>query len=390
MPRDRRRERRVDERTASALAYESGCASDGAGSLRPAEGGSLIALCPSGGVSGGPELLHQLVAQTREAGVSAGVSYYPSWGERQVPAPYRRYVAESVTADDDERNVIVAPEVATGLLRNFPRARKVVWWLSFDNYFTSFHCKPDTPVVIQWIRRLLQTLGGLGRPMGWRELRTQCVHLSQSNYASERLAARGIPSAELSDYLSAEYLSVEPPPTRSQYVAYNPRKGLEVTRRVIAANPQLDFRAIEGLDAAGVVRLLSTCAVYIDFGHHPGKDRLPREAALCGACIVTGMRGSAGDARDVPIPERYRLDERSPDFLSKVNALLREICAAPGQHVGAFDGYRQAIREEPERFRARLSHLLAAGRQKSVPVVAPAGKGAASQGGPRKGPGDGI
>lgn len=24
--------------------------------------------------------------------------------------------------------------------------------------------------------------------------------------------------------------------------------------------------------------------VYIDFGFHPGKDRIPREAVMCGAC----------------------------------------------------------------------------------------------------------
>ena len=32
--------------------------------------------------------------------------------------------------------------------------------------------------------------------------------------------------------------------------------------------------------------------VYIDFGHHPGQDRLPREAVQCGCVVITGTRGS--------------------------------------------------------------------------------------------------
>jgi len=32
--------------------------------------------------------------------------------------------------------------------------------------------------------------------------------------------------------------------------------------------------------------------VYIDFGHHPGQDRLPREAVQCGCVVITGKRGS--------------------------------------------------------------------------------------------------
>ena len=42
-----------------------------------------------------------------------------------------------------------------------------------------------------------------------------------------------------------------------------------------------------------VVDLMSESKVYIDFGNHPGKDRIPREAVINGCCVITGVRGSA-------------------------------------------------------------------------------------------------
>ena len=37
----------------------------------------------------------------------------------------------------------------------------------------------------------------------------------------------------------------------------------------------------------------------VDLGHHPGKDRLPREAALAGCVTVVGRAGAAVFADEV-------------------------------------------------------------------------------------------
>lgn len=42
---------------------------------------------------------------------------------------------------------------------------------------------------------------------------------------------------------------------------------------------------------------MSKSKVYIDFGNHPGKDRIPREAAISGCIVITGKRGAAAFAR---------------------------------------------------------------------------------------------
>jgi len=47
--------------------------------------------------------------------------------------------------------------------------------------------------------------------------------------------------------------------------------------------------------------------MYIDFGTHPGKDRIPREAALRNCIVLTNRNGAADNNVDVPIPNEYKI-----------------------------------------------------------------------------------
>ena len=85
---------------------------------------------------------------------------------------------------------------------------------------------------------------------------------------------------------------------------YNPKKGIEFTRQLIEAAPDLNWVPLENMSNEEVRGKLKTSKVYIDFGDHPGKDRFPREAAISGCCVITGKRGSAA-YDDVPIPEDF-------------------------------------------------------------------------------------
>jgi len=59
-----------------------------------------------------------------------------------------------------------------------------------------------------------------------------------------------------------------------------------------------------------VIKLLQKAKVYIDFDYHPRKDRLPREAAILGCCVITRKRGSAKFFEDVPIPDEYKFEDK--------------------------------------------------------------------------------
>lgn len=53
---------------------------------------------------------------------------------------------------------------------------------------------------------------------------------------------------------------------------------------------ELNFKPIINMTRDEVIRELQRAKVYIDFGNHPGKDRIPREAAILGCCAIVGKR----------------------------------------------------------------------------------------------------
>lgn len=57
-----------------------------------------------------------------------------------------------------------------------------------------------------------------------------------------------------------------------------------------------------------VMKTMDESMMYIDFGNHPGKDRIPREAALRDCIILTSTNGSAHNELDVPIASEFKFD----------------------------------------------------------------------------------
>lgn len=267
-------------------------------------------LCPAGSISGGPEALHQFGGALRAKGVDATMVYYPAApGGHAVPEPYRQYCpAVSPAVRDDPDVVIIIPEVVTSLAWQFPQAQKAIWWLSVDNHFKWLHLNPGPSVL---------------------DPRPDLMHLCQSQYAYDFLSRRQAgPLLMLTDYLTDNVFSPAPAAGRLPVVAYNPKKAPETTQRLIDQSGGRIWLPLENLDKSTLADLLRQIRIYVDFGPHPGRDRIPREAALCGAVVITGRRGAAAFAADMPLPERFRLDERIPGFdgdaLTLIDGLLQE------------------------------------------------------------------
>lgn len=298
----------------------------------------IFVCCPGGLVTGGPELLHQLVHALRAKGHDAYMSYFPTGKGFAKPKEYSVYDAPSSDIEDAEASLVILPEVATRMARRVKAARVAVWWLSVDYYFQR---KGESRIADAFMRFF--TLATSRLPV--RSM-TQFIHFTQSAYARDFLKSQGVPSRMLSDYLAKEHVHRAFSVTgRENIIAYNPKKGLKTTLRLIRGFPQLQFVAIQGMTKTEVRDLLSKAKVYIDFGTHPGKDRLPREAAIAGCCVVTGRRGSSGNDEDVGIPEKYKIDEKMAfgDFASEFELLINSIYEDFERRSRDFDDYRQSI-----------------------------------------------
>lgn len=277
----------------------------------------IYILCPANTVSGGPEALHQLCDALRVKGEDAAMVYYPfTPGGHPVPAPYHAYDIKIASQPvDDEESVIVIAEVVTSFANYFHHARKVIWWLSVDNFFKWQHINPAPNIFSQ----------------------DKCIHMAQSRYAMEFLRQRNVHERHwLTDYIPSSAFEIRVSGPRLPIVAYNPKKGMEVTQSLIARCGELPiWLKLEGLSQNEMADLLQTASVYIDFGSHPGRDRIPREAALSGAVVITSRRGAAGFSDDVPLPDHFRLDEQASDFEAEAISLINKLLASEQNFLDA-------------------------------------------------------
>lgn len=313
----------------------------------------IFVCCPGDAVTGGPELLHQLVDALRKLGKEAYISYYPFDRQFNCPEPYCHYQAPQQKIEDTAGCLIVLPEVATRFAKNFSKAEISIWWLSVDNYLdmTRENFARD------YYRHIKNLLLGHKLPIfkmrGYR-------HFVQSEYARQYLEHHGLTGHFLTDYLGEHHMQGSPQSiTRENIIAFNPKKGKRITEQIIKDNPGMHFTPIQNMTPRQVRELLEKAKLYIDFGQHPGKDRFPREAAIAGCCVITGRRGSASNGVDVMIPEKYKLDEQSSDLSILARKIISDILNSFDKHTKDFDDYRQKIIEEPLLFRQQVAQIFA-------------------------------
>ena len=306
----------------------------------------VFVISPANVATGGTELLQQLVYKLRLFGVEAYMFYttpYEASAVKKTFEPrYNNPIAKDI--EDCGDNIVIVPESDISRLLNFRNIQKSVWWLSVDNYKGLNKYKKD----------FLHTIYRYLIDCYYRFIDKKWIHFVQSEYAylycSEN---RKIPENHifrLSDYLSSgfiEYVGNANAIERKNQVLYNPLKGKEFTEKLIEMNPDLLWVPIQNMTADQVRDLMLSSKVYVDFGNHPGKDRIPREAAMCGLCVITGKRGSAANDIDVEIPQKYKFDESQITEISKViHSCLNDYDVI----IGDFSKYRNKIRHEEQVF----------------------------------------
>jgi hypothetical protein len=162
----------------------------------------------------------------------------------------------------------------------------------------------------------------------------------------------------LSDYLNNRFIESNfDPKVKDNIVVYYPTKGLFFTKKIIRLCPSIKFIAIQNMTRNEVISLLKRAKVYIDFGNHPGKDRIPREAAILGCCVIVAKRGSAKFAEDVPISEEYKFEDVNNN-ISNILYKIRDCLDNYERRYSDFDNYRKVIRKEPEKFVNDLNQIF--------------------------------
>lgn len=309
----------------------------------------IIVVCPNG-VTGGPELLHQFVHELRLIGQNAYIAYFPFGKPHECPEVYREYAIPQVPFEDREGDLVIVPEVLTRLLRKIRNAEAAVWWLSVDYYYQRSRESFLRDLFMRY-KTLLYGRLPLHKLESYR-------HYAQSYYAKQYLESNGLHALMLSDCLNTEHDDKANRDTRKNIIAYNPKKGWRKSRKLISRNRDLSFVAIEKMSRSQVRELLQSAMIYMDFGNHPGKDRLPREAAIAGCCVITGRQGSAENQVDISIPDEYKLDDSTSSYLHRFRPVVDSIFSDFDKHSSEFDLYRSVIMRERETFKSQVMELF--------------------------------
>jgi hypothetical protein len=313
----------------------------------------ILVVCPAGAITGGPEALHQLVNHMRHLGLPAYIVYLPFDRDALPPLPYQHYVTTTHQYEDEEGNLIIFPEVYPMLALKVKRAKAAIWWLSLENFLERRHVWPLHDKIRYWRKALKGH-----RPWGGAKDLKKLLHFSQTEHSTQYLRSCGIEPIPLIDSINEGFLTdkyLDKITHKQNVILYNPTKGKKVTQALIEAYPQWQFVPLRGFNREQLSEKLYAAKLYIDFGHHPGRDRMPREAAMHGCCLITGILGSAGNAIDLPIPSEYKLDSSRADFVQSFGLLATDVMNQFPKHWDAFSAYRQWLQDEPRIFRQQIA-----------------------------------
>jgi len=337
----------------------------------------IYIVAPAHRATGGPELLHQLCFHLRnDLKMDAYMFYQPADHPDPVHGAYKMYNVPHVTKiEDEERNIIIVPEVTDlmGVIDDYEVIRKVIWWLSINNFYIS---KLENDSIIRGWRGKLNGLSyrflrrevfelpaiALEKYSNYNLIDDERVssadmHLAQSHYAMSHLKEHGLRNVEyLSDYLNESFLKIKTNlKNKENVILYNPRKGYRFTSKLIKKAKELNFKPIINMSRHEVIKELQRAKVYIDFGNHPGKDRIPREAAILGCCVIVGKSGSAAGP-DVPIPDEFKFNAGTD--LTNIIKKIKDCLENFDKNYCKFDDYRRIIINEQTKFCEDLRRIF--------------------------------
>lgn len=328
----------------------------------------VFVVCPASVKTGGTEVIHQLVNILQEK-MDAYV-YYVNIKKNPNPVPeeFEKYHCKKKRqlehTYDNSHNILIVPETLTEYLYHYKYIQKSIWWLSVDNYISAsiLENKDKRNYSLDMLLSLFYP-----ERFEFFPKNNSIIHLVQSYYAKQYLNKHGVYNQYyLSDYINDIYLdnyavksenADKSKEDRKDVVLYNPRKGMDFTAKIISAASGINFLPLENMTNDEIVNCMKESKIYIDFGNHPGKDRFPREAAMCGLCIITGKRGAAGNKYDVMIPAKYKFDDMEKAIPSIIECIRR--CLENYENIQQeFAPYRYRISKEKDKFRKSIESIF--------------------------------
>ena len=353
---------------------------------------TIYLMAPSNFFTGGPLAIHQLALILKKvSNFDIKIYYYPKVKTNPVHKEFRKFKLKHVfKINDNENDFLVIPEHYPALNEalKFKKIKKIIWWLSVDNYINSkFRAENNRFLraiikipyfLIYFLNKITFFLFGiltlkdylkiyysLYNFNSFNELKQSNIHITQSTYALDFVKKNltKIKTILIGDQQRELYLKIYNKnkkkilKKKENIVSYNATKSNEYIFSVLNYDKNINFVPIRGLTVSEMTNLLMKSKIYLDFGYHPGKDRAPREAALFGNCVITNLKGSAAFYDDITIPSNFKFKEKFHN-LKKINRLIHSIFKNYPKYSRKMTKYKNKILNENKNVTEQVKNLL--------------------------------
>ncbi|CAB4844624.1 MAG: hypothetical protein F2768_05385 [Actinobacteria bacterium] len=359
----------------------------------------FVIMVPRGLKTGGPECLHQLHFTLLSLGHQSCLLAAPG-SENSQPSPdYESYLPRYISAGELVRSdILVVPEYLKSIPKSMERkvGRVVLWWLSVDyspHFKGNMNSTKVAAVTDKWIP---QEIGGSIEPhkvfrleslrkVTIRKLiryfyskvlsridefnsvdlpRNNSISAYQSEYARRNVLERfGVEGLILTDYVKdidfrenggdSERFDNRP------LISFNGNKGFELVQQLQRQlQDKVDFLLLKSFTRSELLEIFLKSDLYLDLGHFPGKDRMPREALKAGCPILISRFGAAENEIDFAIPAEYKLDLENLDAESAAAKVLEILSLGRQSNLSSQENYRKFLFQDKEKFIREVEQFI--------------------------------
>jgi hypothetical protein len=239
---------------------------------------------------------------------------------------------------DSPYSVVVIPEMIADFASIFSHAKVLVWWLSVDFGFHSL-----SKHNVNYLRK------------------PNVFHAVQSEYARHFAELMSFsPIFTLTDYTALSFVSRKEVEKNPNLVALSALDKVVVDLNKLEAllrkeKPDIEIVRIQGMTREQVLDTLAKSTILVDLGNLPGKDRLPREAAVLGNAVVISRVGAGANVVDFGIPSADRIN---PWDLEAVAKRVIQLLNSPEEREENIRPLRAKVAGEKEDFHAEAGIAL--------------------------------
>lgn len=321
----------------------------------------IYIFAPAYQVSGGPEALQQMCYYLRTIGKDAVIVFYNIEKDNPMPSRYLIYGNPWITPQevvDSFDNTFVVPERRPLLLNPIKKSKKVIWWLSKDNFI--YEKAPLYKKIKYYIKRCLG-IDVISLDTRYCNFSlAKCMHLCGSKYAFEYVkSVLQMPDVRYCvEPISIDFLRIGAyceSCHRKDVVLYNPSKPSALMTNLLK-RATYNYKPLKGYTPSELASIYKESKLYVDFGAFPGPERIPKEAVYFGCHILVGFQNAAINDFDVAISEQYKI--RDLENVEFVETKIREMLANFDEQHSDFVQFQQKVCKLEDGFKDSLSHIF--------------------------------